>query len=130
MEKANEYQRHTVSVACFRIEIKGWESVSGKPHILTLSALEVREAISDQLHAIMEAIRNVLEETPQELAAGVVDAGGIVLTGGVALLKNLDKYLMKESGLPMTVAEDLLSTIVMGTGKILDDPRLFKSIMT
>ncbi len=111
------------------IEVKGWEIFSGRPKILALNALEVREAISDQLAAILETIRIVLDKTPQELAAGVIDHG-IVLTGGVALLKNLGVYLARESGIPMTVADDPLSTIVMGSGKALDNPRLFSQAIS
>ncbi|MEZ4527970.1 MAG: rod shape-determining protein [Desulfobacterales bacterium] len=112
-----------------RIEVKGWEVVSGKPMILLLTDMEVREAISDHLKAIGDAIKTVLEKIPQELAAHVLDTG-IVLTGGVALLKNLDKYLARETGLPVRVAEDPLTTVVRGSGKILDNRHLFKKILS
>ncbi|MGE0085137.1 MAG: rod shape-determining protein [Desulfococcaceae bacterium] len=110
------------------MEVKGWEIVSGRPMILTLNAMEVRNAISEQLAAITDAIKMVLDRTPQELAANALD-NGIVLTGGVALMKNLDMYMEKEIGLPIKVADDPLTTIVMGSGKILDNRRLFKKIL-
>ncbi len=110
------------------IEVKGWEVVSGRPMILPLNALEVREAISDHLKSITDAIKTVLEKIPQELAAHILDRG-IVLTGGVALLKNLDKYLTQETGLPVRVADDPLTTVVRGSGKILDNRHLFKKIL-
>jgi rod shape-determining protein MreB len=110
------------------MEVKGWEVFSGRPKIFSLDAMEVRDAISDQLAAVLETIRLVLDKTPQELAAGVIDHG-VVLTGGVALLKNLDAFLERESGLPMKVADDPLSTIVMGSGMALCNPRLFSQVV-
>ncbi len=109
------------------MEVKGWEIFSGRPKILSLNGLEVREAISDQLDAFLETIKIVLDQTPQELASEVIDHG-IVLTGGVSLLKNLDRFLEQESGIPITVADDPLSTIVMGSGRALDDPLLFRQV--
>ncbi|MFP4350333.1 MAG: rod shape-determining protein, partial [Desulfococcaceae bacterium] len=111
-----------------KIEVKGWEVVTGRPRIFTVTALEIREAIADQLQAILEAIKLVLDKTPQELTAGVIDTG-IVLTGGVALLKNLDVYLAEQSGLPVKVADDPLATIVIGSGKTFEDAHLFRQVL-
>lgn len=111
------------------IEVKGWEAITGKPKIFSITSQEIKQAISDQLNTIVEAIKNVLDKTPQELAANAVEQG-LVLTGGVALLKNLDKYIMQETGLPVTVADDPLTTIVAGSGKTMDDKKLFKKIIS
>ncbi|MFW5854331.1 MAG: rod shape-determining protein MreB [Thermodesulfobacteriota bacterium] len=111
-----------------KIEVKGWEVVTGRPRIFTVTALEIREAIADQLQAILEAIKLVLDKTPQELTAGVIDTG-IVLTGGGALLKNLDVYLAEQSGLPVKVADDPLATIVIGSGKTFEDAHLFRQVL-
>jgi rod shape-determining protein MreB len=101
------------------IEVKGRDLVSGIPKILAIDSEEVRMAISEQIEAIVETVRIALEQTPPELAADIVDSG-IVLTGGGALLKNLDKLLREKSGLPIVVADDPLSTVALGCGKALD----------
>ncbi len=85
-------------------------------------------AISEQIDAIVQTVKTVLEQTPPELAADIVDSG-IVLTGGGALLKNLDKLLSKESGLPITTTEDPLSTVALGAGKALDNIEILKKVM-
>jgi rod shape-determining protein MreB and related proteins len=110
------------------IEVKGRDLVSGIPKILAIDSDEVRSAISEQIDAIVETVKIALEATPPELAADIVDRG-IVLTGGGALLKNLDKLLMEESALPITVAEDPLTTVAMGTGKCLDSIEILKQVM-
>ena len=89
---------------------------------------EIREAISEQIEAIVETVKIALEQTPPELAADIVDRG-IVLTGGGALLKNLDKLLREESGLPITVTEDPLSTVALGSGKMPDSLEILKQIV-
>jgi rod shape-determining protein MreB len=110
------------------IEVKGWEIVSGKPRILRLDSTEVLEALSEQIDDIVEAIRNVLDRTPQELAADVLDSG-IVLTGGGSLLSNLDRFLEQLLEIPVHVSPHPLLTVAMGTGRILDDRRVFKQII-
>mgnify|MGYP003587530203 CR=1 FL=1 len=110
------------------IEIKGRDLVSGIPKILSIDSVEVREAISEQLDAILETVKIALEQTPPELAADIVDRG-IVLTGGGALLKNLDRLLMEESGLPITVTEDPLSTVALGSGRALDSIDILKQVV-
>ncbi|MGB5986351.1 MAG: rod shape-determining protein [Desulfobacterales bacterium] len=109
------------------IEVKGRDLVSGIPKILAIDSEEIRLAISEQLDAITETVKIALEQTPPELAADIVDSG-IVLTGGGALLKNLDRLLMEESGLPITVAEDPLSTVALGSGKALDTIEILKQV--
>jgi rod shape-determining protein MreB len=110
------------------IEVKGRDLVTGIPKILAIDSEEIREAISEQIEAIVETVKIALEQTPPELAADIVDRG-IVLTGGGALLKNLDKLLREESGLPITVTEDPLSTVALGSGKMLDSLEILKQII-
>jgi len=110
------------------IEVKGRDLVSGIPKILAIDSEEIRVAISEQIDAIVETVKIALEQTPPELAADIVDSG-IVLTGGGALLKNLDKLLREESGLPITVTEDPLSTVALGSGKTLDSIEILKQVM-
>ena len=109
------------------VEVKGRDLVSGIPKILTIDSEEIRGAISEQIDAILETIKIVLEQAPPELAADIVDRG-MVLTGGGALLKNLDKLLREETGLPITVAEDPLSTVVIGSGKVLETIEILKEV--
>jgi rod shape-determining protein MreB len=111
------------------IEVKGRDLVSGIPKILTIDSEEVRNAISDQVNAIIEAVRVALEQTPPELAADIVDKG-IVLTGGGSLLKNIDMLLREETKLPITVTENPLTTVVLGTGKALDNISILKDVAT
>ena len=109
------------------IEVKGRDLVTGIPKILTIDSDEVRKAISEQVEAIVETVRIALEQTPPELAADIVDTG-IVLTGGGSLLKNLDVLLREETKLPITITEDPLSAVVLGSGKALDDMALLKEV--
>jgi rod shape-determining protein MreB len=110
------------------IEIRGRDLVSGIPKILAIDSEEIRNAISEQVDAIIETVRIALEQAPPELAADIVDKG-IVLTGGGALLKNLDKLLLEETGLPITVTEDPLSTIAIGSGKVLENLDILRQVM-
>jgi rod shape-determining protein MreB len=110
------------------IEVKGRDLVSGIPKILAIDSEEIRVAISEQIDAIVETVKIALEQTPPELAADIVDRG-IVLTGGGALLKNLDKLLREETNLPITVTEDPLSTVALGSGKALDSIEMLRQVM-
>ena len=110
-----------------QIEVKGRDLVTGIPQNIIITSEEVRNAISEQVDSIVQAVRYALEKTPPELAADIVDRG-IVLTGGGALLKGLDQLLREETSLPITVVDDPLSTVVVGTGKTLDNLHLFKEI--
>jgi rod shape-determining protein MreB len=110
------------------IEVKGRDLVSGIPKILSIDSEEIRVSISEQIDALVEIIKMALEQTPPELAADIVDRG-IVLAGGGALLKNLDKLLKEETSLPITVTEDPLSTVVIGSGKILDNIEILKQVI-
>jgi len=101
------------------IEVKGRNLAEGIPRSFTISSNEVLEALADPLSQIVQAVRNALEQTPPELGADIADRG-LVLTGGGALLKGLDRLLAEETGLPVSIAEDPLTCVVRGSGKALD----------
>jgi rod shape-determining protein MreB len=109
------------------MEIKGRDLIEGIPKTLTVTDAEIREALQEPVSIIVNAVRVALERTPPELSADIVDRG-IVLTGGGSLLKNLDRLLREETGLPVSVAEDPLSSVVLGTGKMLSDFDLLRKI--
>lgn len=109
------------------MDIKGRDLVSGVPKTLTITADEIQSAIQEQVDVIIEAVRVALEVTPPELAADIVDQG-IVLTGGGALLKNLDKSLKEETGMPIIVADDPLSSVVLGSGQALDNLDILREV--
>ncbi len=101
------------------IEVKGRNLAEGIPRSFTISSNEVLEALADPLTPIVQAVRNALEQTPPELGADIADRG-LVLTGGGALLKGLDRLLAEETGLPVLIAEDALTCVARGSGKALD----------
>ncbi|MEJ2367483.1 MAG: rod shape-determining protein [Acidobacteriota bacterium] len=109
------------------MEIKGRDLTDGIPKTLVVTSEEVREALSRPVSIVIGAVKEALEQTPPELAADIVDRG-IVLTGGGALLKNLDKRLREETGLPVLIADDPLSSVVMGAGKMLNDFELLRRV--
>ncbi len=109
------------------MEIKGRDLIEGIPKTVTITDEEVREALSDAIATLVNAVRVALERTPPELSADIVDKG-IVLTGGGALLKNLDLRIKQETGLPVFLAEDPLSSVVLGTGKMLQDMSLLRRV--
>ncbi|HEY5997100.1 MAG TPA: rod shape-determining protein, partial [Candidatus Deferrimicrobiaceae bacterium] len=109
------------------IEIKGLDLVSGMPKALNLHADEVREALSEPVRVIVDAVKGVFERTPPELAGDIYERG-IVLAGGGALLRNLDALLREETGLPVSIAEDPLSCVVLGSGKALDELDLLRQV--
>lgn len=110
-----------------KTEVKGRDVVSGIPKVLELTADEVKEALTEPLNNIVDVVRITLEKTPPELASDIVDKG-IVLTGGGALLKNIDILLRNAINLPITIIEDPLSTVVMGSGKLLDERDLLREV--
>jgi len=110
------------------MEIKGRDLVAGNPKVLQVNSEEIREALAEPINSIIEAVKTTLERTPPELAADIVDKG-IVLAGGGALLRNLDVLLREETNLPITIAEDPLSAVVLGSGKALDELDLLKEVM-
>jgi rod shape-determining protein MreB len=108
-------------------EVRGRNLIEGIPKTITITDEEIREALADSVSTIINAVRVALERTPPELSADIVERG-IVLTGGGALLKNLDKRLSIETGLPVSLAEDPLASVVLGTGKMLSDFDLLKRV--
>ena len=101
-------------------EIRGRDMVSGLPRTVVVSSAHVRQAMEEPLHAIVDAVRGTLDQTPPELAGDIMDRG-IVLTGGGALLRGLDERLRHETGMPVHVAEDPLSSVAMGAGKCVEE---------
>jgi rod shape-determining protein MreB len=111
-----------------RMEVKGRDLISGVPKIIELDSAEINRAILEQIEMIVQTVKSALEQTPPELAADIVDRG-IVLTGGGALLKNLDELLREETGLSVTISEDPLCSVVLGSGKALDSIDILKQVM-
>jgi rod shape-determining protein MreB len=109
------------------MEIKGRNLIEGVPRTISINDTEIREALGECVATIINAIRVALERTPPELSADISDRG-IVLTGGGALLKNLDKRIREETGLPVSIADDPLASVVLGTGRMLSDFRLLRKI--
>ena len=109
------------------MEIRGRDLIEGVPKTMTVEETEIREALSECVDTIVNAIRVALERTPPELSADISDRG-IVLTGGGALLRNLDKRIREETGLPVSIADDPLASVVLGTGKMLSDFRLLRKV--
>jgi rod shape-determining protein MreB len=110
------------------MEIKGRDLVAGIPKTMKISSVQVREALSEPLDAIIEAVRQALEQTPPELSADILDKG-IVVTGGGALLKGLDKRLREETNLAINIAEDPLTCVVRGTGEVLENMTQFSKVL-
>ena len=109
------------------MEIKGRDLVAGVPKTIEITDEEIREALMEPLHQVVESVRIALERTPPELASDIVDKG-IVLAGGGALLRNLDVLLREETRLPVRLADDPLTTVVMGAGKVLDELSLLRDV--
>jgi rod shape-determining protein MreB len=110
-----------------RAEIKGRDLVEGVPKTLTITDSEVRDALAEPISSIVEAVRQALERTPPELSADIMDKG-IVLSGGGALIRNLDQRLRVETGLPVVQADDPLCSVVLGTGKVLENMELLRKV--
>jgi rod shape-determining protein MreB len=107
------------------LDVKGRDILAGLPKTVTLTSEEVREALSEPLSAILEAVRIALERTPPELSADLIDRG-LILAGGGALLRGIDKLISEETGLPVHIADDPLTAIALGTGRYLSDFNLLK----
>ena len=111
------------------MEVKGRHLLDGVPRTIVVTDTEIREALTEPLKMMVQAVRDALERVPPELSADIYDRG-VVLTGGGALLKNLDKRMREETGLPVLVAENPLTSVVLGAGKILTDIELLKKVTT
>jgi len=109
------------------IDVKGRDILAGLPKTITITSEEIREALSEPLSTILEAIRIALERTPPELSADLIDRG-LILAGGGSLLRGLDKLISEETGLPVHIADDPLTAIALGTGRYLSDFQLLKRL--
>jgi rod shape-determining protein MreB len=109
------------------MEVKGRDLVAGLPKTLTISSEEIREALSEPVSSVLEAVRITLERTPPELSADLIDRG-LILAGGGALLKGIDKLISEETGLPVHLADDPLTAIALGTGKVLDNLQILQKL--
>ncbi|MBN1918003.1 MAG: rod shape-determining protein [Verrucomicrobia bacterium] len=109
------------------MEVKGRDMVAGLPKTLTINSEEIREALSEPISTIVEAVRISLERCPPELSADLVDRG-IMMAGGGSLLRGLNKLIAKETGLPVHIAEDPLSAVAIGTGKALDQIKFLREV--
>ncbi len=132
-ERTAEQIKKEIGSACkldkeIESQIRGRDLVAAIPRTITISSVEIREAIADQLNAITDAVMLSLERTPPEVAADILDRG-IVLTGGGALLRGFDRRLREETSLPVHVAEDPLTCVVRGTGKILENISLYRKVL-
>jgi rod shape-determining protein MreB and related proteins len=107
--------------------VKGRDLVHGLPKAITLQDDEIREALADCVSAIVGAVRTALENTPPELS-GDISERGIILTGGGSLLKNLDERIRVETGMPVLLADEPLASVVLGTGKMLEDFKLLRKM--
>ena len=102
------------------MEVRGRDIITGLPKTIEISSVEVRSAISEQVSQVVGRVKTILEQTPPELAADIIERG-ITLTGGGALLRGLDHLLHLETGIPVMIADDPISSVAMGTGKVLDE---------
>ena len=109
------------------MEVKGRDLIAGLPKTLTVSSEEIREALSEPVSGILEAIRTTLERTPPELLADLIDRG-LIMAGGGALLRGLDRLISEETGLPVHLADDPLTAVALGAGKVLDNLNVLKQL--
>jgi rod shape-determining protein MreB and related proteins len=132
-ERTAEQIKKEIGSACkleqeMETQIRGRDLVAAIPRTIAISSVEIREAIADPLNAITDAVMLSLERTPPEVAADILDRG-IILTGGGALLRGFDKRLREETSLPVHVAEDPLTCVVRGTGKILENIPVYRKVL-
>ncbi|MCX7661400.1 MAG: rod shape-determining protein, partial [Candidatus Omnitrophica bacterium] len=109
------------------MEVKGRDLVAGLPKTVTISSEEIREALQEPIRAILEITKVSLERTPPELSADLIERG-IVMAGGGSLLKGLDKLIAEETGLPVHIADNPLTAVVEGTGRVLEEIRYLRRV--
>src|SRR4029077_5715634 len=119
---------HADGTADEEIEVKGRDLVEGIPKTARISASEIRQALREPVEEIVRGVKRVLEDTPPELAADIVDRG-IVMTGGGALLRGLDVYRREKTNPPINVVEDPLTAVVLGAGKVLDNLEKYEKVL-
>ncbi|MDR7523508.1 MAG: rod shape-determining protein [Armatimonadota bacterium] len=110
------------------VDVRGRDLVSGLPRTVRMTSAEIREAMAEPVQAIVEAVKQTLERTPPELAADIVDRG-IILVGGGALLRGMDRLLAEETGMPVSLTDDPLAAVVMGTGRVLEELESLKKVL-
>ena len=110
------------------VDVRGRDLVSGLPRTVRMTSAEIREAMAEPVQAIVEAVKQTLERTPPELAADIVDRG-IILAGGGALLRGMDRLLAEETGMPVSLTDDPLAAVVMGTGRALEEIEVLKKVL-
>jgi rod shape-determining protein MreB len=110
------------------VDVRGRDLVSGLPRTVRMTSAEIREALAEPVQAIVEAVKQTLERTPPELAADIVDRG-IILTGGGSLLRGMDRLLAEETGMPVSLTDDPLAAVVMGTGRVLEELESLKKVL-
>jgi len=110
------------------VDVRGRDLVSGLPRTVRMTSAEIREAMAEPVQQIVDAVKQTLERTPPELAADIVDRG-IILAGGGALLRGMDRLLAEETGMPVSLTEDPLAAVVMGTGKALEEIEVLKKVL-
>ena len=110
-----------------KMEVRGRCLREGRPRVVIVTEREIREALAEPLKVIVAAVREALDSIPPEISADVMDRG-VVLTGGGALLRGLDERLRRETGVPMTIADDPLTSVVRGAGQMLEDIDLLKRV--
>jgi len=110
------------------IPVKGRDLIAGVPKTTEISSVEIREALSEPISSIVDAVRITLERTPPELAGDILDRG-IILSGGGAMLKGIDERLREETNLPINITEEPLTCVVHGTGKILEDVEAYEKVL-
>lgn len=110
-----------------QMEVRGRDIVSGLPQMVRINSAEIREAMAEDIMQIVDRVRTILEHTPPELAADIIERG-ITLTGGVALLAGMDRLLELETGIPVTVADDPISSVAIGTGRVLDEIDMLRKL--
>jgi rod shape-determining protein MreB len=110
------------------VDVRGRDLVSGLPRTVRMTSAEIREAMAEPVQAVVDAVKQTLERTPPELAADIVDRG-IILTGGGALLRGIDRLLAEETGMPVSLTDDPLAAVVMGTGRVLEELEALKKVL-
>ncbi len=110
------------------VDVRGRDLVSGLPRTVRMTSAEIREAIAEPVQAIVDAVKQTLERTPPELSADIVDRG-IIMTGGGALLRGMDRLLAEETGMPVALTDDPLAAVVMGTGRVLEEIETLKKVL-